>query len=158
MEFPAAIVDVISSAKCIKAVPLTRMHLPCKFQRIRDLAELFQSGCIACQFQFLVKESEVKRGVMDDQFRSSNEVEKLIHHFRKRRLTLEEVFGDAMDLLCLRVNSATWVQIGVKPHVGVFAVAEKYTAELDYAVSLCRIETGRFRIQHNQVHAVVPPV
>ena len=57
MELPGAIVHVISSAKRIKAVPLTRMHLSCKFQRIRDLAERFQSGWTACQFQFLVKES-----------------------------------------------------------------------------------------------------
>src|SRR5450755_4714662 len=89
---------------------------------------------------------------MDDQLSSSCELEKLIRDFGELRLVAQHVPGKAMDVGCARVDLSLGVEIEVDIPSGRAAIDEFDGRNLDDPMSLLRVESGRFGVEHDLAH------
>ena len=56
------------------------------------------SGILGQQLEFVIHEANVERRIMDDQVGTSDKLDKLLGHVRKKRFVGKKLVGNAVDL------------------------------------------------------------
>ena len=83
---------------------------------------------------------------MNNEFRPSYEVEKLVRYPRENGFIRKELFGDAMDLQSALVDSSLWLDVLVIVATCELAVDDLNTTDFDNAVPLTNFEARCLRI------------
>ena len=155
MQLTARVVDAIAFAQGIEAVALTRVTGPGHGQGIEDGAVLSQVGAIGLtnQGELVVEKAHVERGVMDDQLRALDELEKFIRYFSKARLAHQEFVSDAVDTNGALVTFTIGLQVHMKMAAGQSTAHQLDATDLDHPVAIGDRHTGGFSIEYNTTHA-----
>src|SRR5208283_604077 len=99
-----------------------------------------------------IDESDVERGIVDDQRRIAEKGDQVLGHLGEKQLVFEEIVAEAVDGKRLRRHAALRIEIGVEGLAGGYPVDQLDAADLDQAMAVQRIETRGLGIEHNLAH------
>ena len=140
----------VTLAERIKAVRAHGMALLGERQRIDDPLVKYRRALDEAQFG--IEKTDVKAGVMDDQHRVANELQKLIGDLREDRLVLQKRIAQSVN----RLGFARHVALGIDKAVVGFSrgnvIEQLNSADFHKAVALQGIKPGCFRIEYNFSH------
>ena len=89
---------------------------------------------------------------MDDQSRIADERHEFVDHAREAWLVLEDISGVAMNARRIFGHVAFGIDQRMKNFAGCALADNLDRADFQDAMSLGRIEAGRFRIEHDLTH------
>ena len=98
------------------------------------------------QFKLGFHKANIERGVVNNEFRPTNEVEKLVRYSRENGFIRKELFGDAMDFQSALVDSALRLDVLVIVATCELTVDDLNTTDFDNAVPLANFKARCFRI------------
>ena len=99
-----------------------------------------------------VQECHVERGIVDDQFRPADELEKFLGNLAELRLSLQELGGQAVHLQRARVDLAIGAQVAMKEPPGTPPVDQFDAADLDDPMTQFGLEAGGLGIEDDLAH------
>ncbi len=115
MQIPMAVIDAIAFTKRIQTVSLSRMLLSGISQGIEYLAKIAnRSGRIVKQGKLMIDKTDIKRRVMNDEFRVPDKPDQIPGNILKIRLAFQKEIGDSMHLNSPVINQALWIDIDMK--------------------------------------------
>jgi hypothetical protein len=100
------------------------------------------------QRKFIVNETNVERGVVDDQLRALDELEKLIGDLSETRLTHQKRSGNTVNADGSFIAFAIRLQIDVEVSPGQASADQFDTTDLDHAMPVCNGHTSGFGIEY----------
>src|ERR1700742_5214124 len=89
---------------------------------------------------------------MDDQFRVTDEFQKLQMHMRECRFLGQALTREAMDLNRTFVDVPLGIQVLVKSSSGQAAIEQFHAANLNDAVLLLNLQSGGLGIENDLAH------
>ena len=152
MQRTLAVVYLITRAQCIQAITLAREHLPRQRQAIGDFTESIGFRDIAVELaELIIHKADIKRRVMNDQFRPADIIEKFIRHFGKCRLVQQELIRNTVDAERFRIHQPIRLQIDMEVIPRQAAVHHLYSTDLNdlvpFVVRADLVHTGGFGIE-----------
>src|SRR5690606_31045236 len=100
----------------------------------------------------MVDEPDIKRRVMDNQFRSADKRQEIMHNVGKSWFVGQKFGSNTMNLDGTRVDFTVRLEILVIVISGQAPIDNFHTTDFNNPVALLRLQTGRFSIQHNLAH------
>jgi hypothetical protein len=146
------VVDAIALAQRVEVVLLAGVQILGHPQGVADpVAYGVHRGHVE-QCEFGVQETDIERGVVDDQFGSAHEVEKLDGHIGKAWFVEQELPADAMHRQGAGIDITVRVQVAVEVPVGEPPIAHLDAGDLDDAMAELVFQPGGFRIEKYLAH------
>ena len=142
-------------AQRVQRIALAGKTLPRHFQRILHAAALADRAITGQTRQFGIKESNVERGVVDDQFGAIDEGQEFVRDFGETRFIGEKFQGEAGDFLRAGFEFAIWMQILLIGPPGRAAFDHLDAADFDDAVALFPFQAGGFGIEDYFSHTTL---
>ena len=146
---PLREVDCKPAAQRVEACRRTGIPAACQRQRIdvinRDRLA-FKAG------QLRVQKGKIKTGIVDHERVRTDKGHELVDDDREWRLTSEKFRGQTMDGECIFGHLALRTDVSVEFSTGRNMVNEFDTGDLDDAMAIAGIKTGRLGIKDNFAH------
>ena len=103
-------------------------------------------------FELGIEKAKIERRIVDDKRRIAEKGDQVVSRFGKKRLVLEELLAQAVNREGLRRHAAFRIEVSVERVAGRDAIDQLDTADLDQAMAIQRVETGRLGIKHDFAH------
>jgi hypothetical protein len=103
-----------------------------------------------------IEEAHVELGVMDHQRRIADELDQFVGDLGKARLVAEKLGRQTMDGNSVGRHVAFRIDVTLVRAPGRDVIEQFQAGDLDDAVTAGRIETRRFRIEHDLTHGREP--
>jgi hypothetical protein len=104
------------------------------------------------QRQFVVDKSYIEGRIVNDQFGTRDEMQKILHNVRKAGLVRQKFIGDPMHLHGTLIDGTIRLQVLVKAVPGVPPVEQFHATDLDDPVPLRRFQAGGFSVEYDLPH------
>ncbi len=149
------IVDPKATAQGVEAGWRSGKFVAREFECINDFRDLKRATRGA--LQFAIDEFQIKSCIVYYQRRTSDKLEKRVGDIGKQRLFPKERVVQSVNRVSIVRHTSFGIEIGMKDLARRNVIDEFDASDLDDAMAIGRIKTGRFRIQcdftHTQVHA-----
>src|SRR5690606_24257672 len=154
VQFTTGVIDAITFAQGVQAVALAGMAVTGHQQGVEHRAMLGDISLVRLtdQGELIVDETDVKRGVVDDQLRALDEFEELIRHFAETRLAHQKLIGDAVNADRTFIAFAIRLQVNVEMPAGQTTANQFDATDLDNPVAIGDRHAGGFGVEYNTTH------
>src|SRR5262245_23953099 len=146
----ARIVDAVAQTQIVEPIGPGRMAAARQHQRI-DQA-IAADRLLGASLKLSVEEAEIEQRIMRHQRDVLDEGCELVRDLGKVRLVLEELGREPVHRECFCRHVAIGIEIAMEDPAAREPVHQLDAADLDQAVALQRIKTGRLGIEHDLAH------
>jgi hypothetical protein len=153
VQLTAGVIHLVALAERIQAVALSRVQLPRERKRVQHAAIMLDRLlCLTEPLELVVDEPHIERRVVNNELCTLDEGEKRFSHLVERRLVLERLLADAVHGEGCRIDMPIRAYVLVEMPTGQSPILELDTADLDDAMPLLGLETGRFGVKNDLTH------
>ena len=155
MQFALGIVYLITRAQGVQTVFLAGMFFAREDQRVGNLAVVldpppgFTQGA-----EFRIEESDIKRGIVNDQFTVADEINEPLGNIGKARLVPQGLVANAMHIKRAVIDLPPRVEILMKILPGPAPVYHLDTADLHDPVALPGFKPRGLGVQYDLSHKI----
>jgi hypothetical protein len=150
----AAGVDAIAGAEIIQAIGTGGMLAPRQDECIDEA--LASDRNLSRAFELGIQKAEIESGVVGNESAVADELQQFLSDLREPRFVVEEIGGQAVHRKGLGRHVSFRVDIAVEVFPARHFIDELDTAYLDQPVSLDRIKSRGFSVEHDFAHKPAP--